>query len=143
MHRYNRLHPRAGYLGNISLTLSRANGLTHLDLEAAEAGAAGTIDSRLAGLYSTRAWGAVPPGIIERTAGMLSAAHALRTRRRGLADVEPRLLPDVLEAEAHLLLEGLARGQRPLYDAAGERQVRTEVGGAHDGLALAGGAGSV
>ena len=77
MHRYNRLHPRAGYLGNVSLTLSRANGLTHLDLEAAEAGAARTIDSRLAGLYSTRAWGAVPPGIIERTAGDCSRKGAI------------------------------------------------------------------
>lgn len=144
MHRYNRLHPRSGYLGNVSLTLSRVNGLTRRDLEAAEAGAARAIDSQLAGVYSTRAWDAAPPGIIERTAGMLSAARALRTRRqRSLADGEPRLLPDTLEAEARLLLGRLANGRIPLYDAAGERQARLEAGGGNDGLTLGKGGESV
>ena len=144
MHRYNRLHPRAGYLGNVSLSLSSANGLTRRDLEAAEACAAQAIHSQLAGVYSTRAWDAAPPGIIERAAGMLSAARALRTRRRrGLADDEPRLLPDTLEAEARLLLGRLAGGRIPLYDAAGGRQVRLEAGGGNNSLTLGKGGESV
>jgi len=120
MHRYAKLHPRVGYLGNVQAALSGANGITLRDIEAAEVLAAREIERALPA-WLAASWASAPPGLIERIAEMLAAAHllCLRRRRCGLTDGEPRALPGVLRSEGRLLLSRLRRGEIELRYAAG------------------------
>ena len=122
MGNYNTLIPQAGYLSNVRLKASSANGLTQADLDAAEAHAASAIDAALSGMYDVSTWGGVTPAIIERIADMLASAEVLdyKYQRGDTAEGDDTNLPSVLRDDARALLEMIRNGRLAVVAASGE-----------------------
>jgi len=130
MGNYNTLVPQAGYLSNVRLKASQANGITQADLDAAEGHARATIDAVLATVYDTSAWEAEVPGIVERIADMLSSAEVLdyKYQRGDTAEGDDTNLPAVLKRDGEALLEMVRRGAVSVVTTGGEVQRRLDGG---------------
>lgn len=113
---YNTLTANAGWLKNVDLKTSAANGVTQADLTAAEAAAAARIDAELAAVYETAGWAAAPPPIIAHVAELLSAAEVLdyKYQRGDTVDGEDTNLPARLRMRAEALLARLKGRGAPL-----------------------------
>ena len=109
---YNTLTANTGWLKNVDLKASAANGVTQADLTAAENAAAARIDGELAGVYDTSGWTASTPPIIAHVAELLSSAEVLdyKYQRGDTVDGEDTNLPARLRARVERLLNRL-RGQ--------------------------------
>ena len=109
---YNTLIAEAGYLSNVRLKLSQANGVTQADLYTAQAHAKAEIDAALSGAYDISMWADETPGIIERIADMLSSAEVLnyKYQRGDTADGEDTNLPSVIERDGRALMAMIAKG---------------------------------
>jgi len=114
---YNTLTANVGWLKNVDLKTSAANGVTQADLTAAENAAAARIDAELAAVYDTADWADDTPPIIEHAADLISSAEVLdyKYERGDTVDGEDTNLPARLRARAERLLTRL-RGQGPALD---------------------------
>lgn len=130
MGNYNTLVAEGGYLSNVRLKVSQANGVTQGDLDRAEAHAQAAIDARLSAVYDVSGWEAVTPAIIERIADMLSSAEVLdyKYQRGDTAEGDDTNLPAVLKADADALLGMLVRGALEVVSAGGGIQERRSGG---------------
>ena len=117
---YNTLTANAGWLKNVDLKTTPANGVTQADLTAAENAAASRIDAELAAVYDTSGWADDTPPIIEHIAELLSSAEVLdyKYQRGDTVDGEDTNLPARLRREAETLLARL-RGEGPPLDVVG------------------------
>ena len=127
---YNTLAAEAGYLSNVRLKASSANGITQGDLDSAQTHAKATIDAHLAALYDTSAWVSSTPGIIGRVADMLSSAEVLeyKYQRGDTAEGDDTNLPSVLWRDALALLEMIKRGAVSIVASDGQVQARLVTG---------------
>jgi hypothetical protein len=116
---YNTLVAEAGYLSNVRLKSSQANGVTQADLYTAQAHAKAEIDATLSAIYDISTWVDETPGIIDRIADMLSSAEVLnyKYQRGDTADGEDTNLPSVIERDARALLAMVAKGSISLVQA--------------------------
>lgn len=123
---YNILVPQVGYLANVTLKCSSANGVTQADLDLAERRAAALIDEALGGIYDTSAWQEETPAVIERVADMFSSGLVLRQRHaRGDARESDDLnLAEILGRNARVLLGMIRRGALGVVDTGGRTQKR-------------------
>jgi len=123
---YNTLVPEAGYLSNVRLKSSSANGITQGDLDAAEAHAKAVIDAALSAVYDMSAWAAETPPIIARIADMLSSAEVLdyKYQRGDTAEGDDTNLPSVLARDGRGLLDMIRRGVISVVGTDGEIQPR-------------------
>jgi hypothetical protein len=121
MGNYNTLVPQAGYLSNVRLKVSPANGVTQGDLDAGQAHAKATVDAQLSGVYDTLGWDSSTPPIIERIADMLSSAEVLeyKYQRGDTAEGDDTNLPSVLRDDAAALLAQIRRGAVSVVAAGG------------------------
>jgi hypothetical protein len=127
---YNTLVSQAGYLSNVRLKVSQANGVTQADLDNAQAHAKAAIDAALAVLYDASAWEAATPPIIERVADMLSSAEVLdyKYQRGDTAEGDDTNLPAVLARDGQALLAMIRRGAVSIVQADGTVQPRLDGG---------------
>lgn len=123
---YNTLVCEAGYLSNVRLKASAANGITQADLDAAEAHARAETDAELSMIYDTSAWEAETPAIVERIADMLSSTEVLeyKYQRGDTAGGDDTNLPAVLAREGRGLLRMIKRGLLAVVDTGGAVQTR-------------------
>lgn len=129
MANYNTLVAQCGYLSNVRLRSSPANGITQADLSAAEAHARAEIDAALAGMYDVSFWEAETPGIVARIADMLSSAEVLnyKYQRGDTASGDDTHLPVVLERDARMLLGAVAKGNISVVRTDGVIQMRLDA----------------
>jgi hypothetical protein len=113
---YNTLAAHAGWLKNVDLKETAANGVTQADLTAAEAAAAARIDAELAGVYDTSGWADDVPPLIAHIASLLSAADVLdcKYERGDTVDGDDTNLPARLRARAERLIDRLRGRGAPL-----------------------------
>jgi hypothetical protein len=118
---YNTLAANVGWLKNVDLKTSAANGVTQADLTAAEEAAAARIDAELAGCYDTSAWPDDTPPIIQHVAELLSSAEVLdiKYQRGDTVDGEDTNLPARLTARGEALITRL-RGEGPALEVVSE-----------------------
>lgn len=129
---YSILIPQVGYLSNVRLKSSPANGVTQADLDAAQGHAKAEIDAALAAVYDVGTWEDVTPPIIGRIADMLSSSEVLdyKYQRGDTAGGSPDAsgnLPEVLSRDARALLEMIRRGAISLVGADGTVQARLDA----------------
>ena len=126
---YNTLVAEAGYLSNVRLKTSTANGITQADLNAAQAHAKAEIDAALAPLYNVSGWETETPGIVERIADMLSSAEVLdyKYQRGDTAEGDDTNLPSVLARDARALLGMVTRGAISVVKTDGSIQPRLDA----------------
>jgi hypothetical protein len=107
---YHTLSANAGWLKNVTLKTSAANGITQADLTAAEAAAAAQIDAELAPLYDTADWADDPPPLVAHVAELLSAAAVLdqKYERGDTVGGDDTNLPARLRERGERLLSRLA-----------------------------------
>ena len=114
---YCTLAANAGWLKNVTLKTTAANGITAADLTAAQAAAAARIDAELAAVYDVAPWAADTPPIIAHVAELLAAADVLdmKYERGDTVDGDDANLPARLRERAERLI-GRLKGDGPPLD---------------------------